>query len=131
MDIRFTEPSRVFRTTNGGAGLSFEHPCNHGSPALSFHLFSEHDGITEDIAILLPACAAPHLFGAALAYLEAAQGSGVGQQFIEDMLAARDRSAQLLAAKRAEYEAASAACCEAGYRTQGREHTCRGTQPST
>ncbi|MFE7236126.1 hypothetical protein ACFVAF_37040 [Streptomyces sp. NPDC057596] len=131
MDIRITEPSRIFRATSGGAGLNAEYRCSDGSPSLSFHLFSEHDGTTEDIAVLLPACVAPRLVGAALAYLEAAQGTEAGEQFVQALLATRDRSAQLLAAERAEHEAASAACCEAGYRTQGREHTCRGTQPST
>ncbi|MFF9123207.1 hypothetical protein ACF09J_07895 [Streptomyces sp. NPDC014889] len=131
MEIRITEPSRVFRATSGGAGLNAEHRCSDGSPYLSFHLFSEHDGITEDIAVLLPSCVAPRLVGAALAYLEAAQGAEAGEQFVQALLAARDQSAQMLAAEMAAREAAAAACCEAGYRTQGREHTCRGTQPST
>ncbi|MFJ2717457.1 hypothetical protein [Streptomyces sp. NPDC087437] len=130
MEFRITEPSRIFRATAGGAGLSFEHRCSEGGPSLSFHLFSEHDGTTEDVAVLLPACVAPHLFGAALAHLEAALGSEAGEQFVQALLATRDQSAQMLAADRAEREAAAAACCEAGYRTQGREHTCRGTQPS-
>ncbi|MEU6012055.1 hypothetical protein [Streptomyces sp. NPDC047453] len=131
MELRTTEPSRIFRATGGGAGLNAEYRCSDGSPYLSFHLFSEHDGTTEDIAVLLPSCVAPRLFGAALAYLEAAQGTEAGEQFVQALLATRDRSAQMIAADLAEREAASAACCEAGYRTQGHEHTCRGTQPGT
>lgn len=128
MEIRHTDPSRLFVATNGGAGLNFDHPCAHGIPAVSLHLFSHHHGTSEDIGILLPSCVAPSLFGAAIAYVQAACGSETAEQFIADLLTAKEQALEVLAARRAKWDAVQAACCEAGFRTQGREHTC---QPST
>ncbi|MET7475109.1 hypothetical protein ABZT17_12215 [Streptomyces sp. NPDC005648] len=125
MEIRNSEPSRLFRATNGGAGLNFEHPCSHGMAAVSFHLLGQtEDGTEDDIGILLPTCSAPAIFGAALAYIEAAYGNDAGEEFLAVMHASRDQAAAMLAARRAQYEAAGRACCQAGFFTQGREHTC-------
>lgn len=132
MEIRNSEPSRLFHATNGGAGLDFNHPCSHDMAALSLHLFSHHqDGTTEDIGILLPSCAAPSLFGAALAYLEAAYGHEAGEEFLKEMHAAKDHAAEILADRIAQYAQAHRACCQAGFFTQGREHTCRPTDTTS
>ncbi|MFF3928611.1 hypothetical protein [Streptomyces hirsutus] len=128
MEIRITEPSRLFAVTRSGAGLSFEHPCTHGAPALSLHLFSEQGETTEDIGVLLPTCVAPDLFGAALAFVKAGLGADAADQFVTDMLAACDEATERIDARRAEHKAVHDACCEAGFRTGGSEHTCR---PST
>lgn len=128
MDIRNTEPSRLFRATGGGAGLNFDHPCAHGSPAVSLYLVSEQNDTTEDIGILIPVCVAPGLFGAVVAFVEACHGQAAGEEFLEDLLAGKGRTARLLESRRVQHEGAQRACCEAGFFTQGREHTC---QPST
>lgn len=127
MEIRNTDPSRLFLVTKGGAGLSFEHRCSHGGPAISLHLFSERNGTSEDIGVLLPTCIAPSLFGGVLAFLESAHGTEAADEFMEDMLAAKERTLQLITARRERMEAAEQACCQAGFYTQGREHTCRPT----
>ncbi|MFC8521144.1 hypothetical protein [Streptomyces sp. NPDC057257] len=132
MEIRNSEPSRLFHATNGGAGINFSHPCSHGMAALSLHLYGhQQDGTTEDIGILLPSCAAPGLFGAALAYFEAAYGSEAGEEFLQQMQAAKDQAAEMLATRRAQYEKAQRACCQAGFFTQGREHTCHPTDTTS
>jgi hypothetical protein len=130
MEIRNTEPSRIFRATDGGAGLDFEHPCAHGSPAVSLHLFSKQGDATEDVAVLIPTCVAPSLFGAAIAYIEACHGSAAGEEFLADIVAGKERAAKILAKRRAQYEAAAQACCQAGFFSQGREHTCRTDAPA-
>jgi hypothetical protein len=99
MEIRSTEPSRLFFVTKAGAGLSFEHPCAHGGPAISLHLFSERKGTSEDIGVLLPTCTDPSLFGAVLAFVEAVHGSEAGEEFLQDMLAAKDRTMQALTSR--------------------------------
>ncbi|MEU1478935.1 hypothetical protein [Streptomyces sp. NPDC005760] len=127
MDIRITEPSRYFRATGGGAGLNFDHLCSHGKPAISLHLLSGHGDDSDDIAILLPTCAAPALFGAAIAYVEACHGTAAGEEFMAELLAGKERAAQVLQQRQADYEASAQACCQASFFTQGREHTCRRT----
>lgn len=124
MQIKLTEPSRFFLVTGGGAGLNFDHPCAHGRPAISFHLLSNRHGQADDLGLLLPSCSAPSLFGAALAYFTACHGEEAGEMFLAELLAARDEAAALLTSRRAAYEAAEEACCQASVFTGGREHTC-------
>ncbi|MFD5656967.1 hypothetical protein [Streptomyces hirsutus] len=124
MDIKRTEPSRLFFVTGGGAGIAPEFPCGHDRPSLSFHLFSQHGDTTEDIALVIPACAAAQLVGAALAFITHNVSEEAADQFLEEMHAARDKATRRLDAYQADTEAARAACCEAGARTQGLEHTC-------
>ncbi|MER6531186.1 hypothetical protein [Streptomyces sp. NPDC001508] len=131
MEFRTTTPSRIFPATGGGAGLNFQRLCSHGTPTISMHLFSEHDDTGEDIGIILPTCAAPDLFGAALASIHVALGKDAADEFMQQLLNARDEGIEQFAAGLAERAAARAACCEAGFLTKGREHTCRpDTTPS-
>jgi len=124
MEQSFRTPSRYFLTTSGGAGVNTDRRCSHGKPAVSFHLFSQLAGVDEDIAFLLPTCAAAPLFGAALAHLEACEGQAAADEFMTEMLAARDEAARILAARATQDQATKSACCEASVRTAGREHTC-------
>ncbi|MEU4172142.1 hypothetical protein AB0F46_35325 [Streptomyces sp. NPDC026665] len=126
MDIRHTEYSRLFPVSYGGAGLNFDHPCGHGVPTISLHLFSEHGGTTEDIRVLLPTCAAPALFGAALAFVQAAVGAEAAEDFIAAMLAARDQGLKAIEGRKAQPRTR----CEAGRHTEGREHTCTAATDS-
>ncbi|CUW29660.1 hypothetical protein [Streptomyces reticuli] len=124
MHLSRSEPSGYFLATNGGVGMNFAHRCAHGSPAFSLHLYDERDFPPKDIAILLYSCLAPELFGVALAHMELAGGSEAGAEFVKEMFAARDRAREALLAHLAERRDPDAPCCEAGARSQGREHTC-------
>lgn len=130
MDISDTPPSRRFYVTGGGAGLSSDYPCSHGNPAVSLHLTSDLDGTTEDIGILLPSCMAPQLFGAALAFIQVYSGSDAADEFVTSMLAFRDQALPTVAEHRTTLRAQGRGCCEAGFRTGGREHTCRRNTPT-
>ncbi|MET9140522.1 hypothetical protein [Streptomyces parvulus] len=132
MHLRRTEPSRIFHVTGGGAGLDPTHTCEHGSPSVSFHLFSEHHGRTEDICLVLSMCSSPGLFGAAVAFIDEALGSDEGDKFMAAIQKARELATREIDRAKAAQRAAEDACCEAGYRTQDREHTCgRRTPPTT
>jgi hypothetical protein len=122
MKIRRIRPSRTFAATSAGAGLVPNIRCSHGEPILDIRFFNRQPGKTaEDIAVLLPQCVARQLFGAALAYVQTAAGTEAAEQFVADMLAARDEALERIAKR----EAGAQACCEAGAATGGREHTCR------
>ncbi|MFF9285440.1 hypothetical protein [Streptomyces griseosporeus] len=125
MNIMHTQPSRLFIATGGGAGLNPDFPCGHGTAALSLHLLSQHGEVSEDIGIILPRCAAAGLIGGALAYIAAAEGAAAADAFLADVDAAYEKATREVKAYMADQEAAQAACCEAGYRSQGREHTCQ------
>ncbi|MEU8555916.1 hypothetical protein AB0C80_18270 [Streptomyces anthocyanicus] len=129
MHLRHTEPSRTFHVTGGGAGISLRHPCEHGQPAVSLHLFSQSNGRSDDIGILMPMCTAPGLFGAVIAFIDEAMGTEAGDDFLATIQKSRDAAARQIAHGKAERRATAEACCEAGYRTQGREHTCGSSTP--
>ncbi|MFI5685861.1 hypothetical protein [Streptomyces sp. NPDC051636] len=124
MHLRRITPSRRFLATNGGIGLTFNHLCSHGSPLLSLHLFNEQNIPPEDIGILLPSCLAPDLFGAALAHIEASGGPAAAEEFLAQLLKAKERALETLATSQPEPRSPESPCCEAGFRTLGREHTC-------
>lgn len=123
MEIRSVPPARLFHVTNAGAGVDPDHRCGHGSPSVVLHLFSDHDGTPEDLGVLLPACAAPGLFGAAIAAVAASGGPAAAQGFISKMFSAYEEAGRAIAER-------VRACCEAGFRTAGREHTC-GRAPAS
>ncbi|WP_330339367.1 hypothetical protein [Streptomyces sp. NBC_00557] len=122
MHLHRSTPSRRFLATNGGAGLVSNASCSHGSPLLSLHLFNEQNFPPDDIGILLPSCLAPDLFGAVLAHIEISGGTAAAETFVDQMLAAKERALEALAASQS---APPDQCCEAGARSGGREHTCR------
>jgi hypothetical protein len=131
MEIRPSRPSRLFPATGGGAGIASTNRCGHGDLVLSLHLFSRLPGQTvDDVGVLMPQCVARQLFGAALAYVQAADGPEAADRFLADMLDARDETLERLAEFEAEQKAQPPACCEAGATTEGREHTCRRTPGS-
>jgi hypothetical protein len=117
MEIRSTPPARYFHATTGGAGVDPEHRCGHGTPSIVLHLISGHGDSAEELGVLLPACLAPDIFGAVMATLAAAGGPAAAEEFIQKMFAAYEQAVHTIAAR-------TSACCEAGYRTAGREHTC-------
>ncbi|MEU0459752.1 hypothetical protein ABZ322_44145 [Streptomyces sp. NPDC006129] len=127
MEIKHTDPSRFFVATSGGVGLDFDRLCAHGTPAVSFHLFSETAGTSEDLGVVLPSCVAARLFGSALAFIKVSGGSAAADEFVKDMLESCDATVPRLTAHAAEHAAAQRACCQAAHHTRGREHTCRDT----
>ncbi|NUS86001.1 MAG: hypothetical protein HOY75_25580 [Streptomyces sp.] len=125
MEFKATKPSRIFYATHGGAGVDRDHPCAHDTPAIQFHLMDDspqrpHD----DIGVLIPQCLAPHLFGAALAFVRATSGSDAADEFVAAMFAAYEQAAHTLD----DLHDNKRTCCEAGFRTHGREHTCNPTR---
>jgi hypothetical protein len=124
MEIRHSQPSRMFAVTGGGAGVDDRLRCRHDMPVLSLHLLSERQGqAPEDIGILIPECTAANLFGAAIAQVQAHAGAEAAEQMVTDMLAARDHALEQITQRAAAHP--DPACCEAGATTGGREHTCR------
>lgn len=121
MEIRSTPPARYFHATAGGAGVDKEHRCSHGTPSVLLHLINGDSA--EELGVLLPACLAPEIFGAVMATLAVAGGPEAAEGFVQKMFAAYEQAVHTLAAR-------TSACCEAGYRTAGREHTC-GSGSST
>jgi hypothetical protein len=134
MELRLNnpDPSKSFHAKRAGAGLCRVHRCSHGSPSISLHFFNAQDGKEVDLGVLLPACVAPQLFGAVIALIEASGGPEVSDSFVKRMFAAAEETSRTVAARLTEREEARKHCCEASYRTGGREHTCKhDAQPTS
>jgi hypothetical protein len=121
-------PAHRFVATRAGAGLDPDIRCEHGHPAVSLYLMTDASTpprpplLAGDLQVLMPSCMAPQLFGAVLAFIRAERGTDAAEEFMQQMHAASDRAARSIADSVAQHRA----CCEAGSRTGGREHTCGG-----
>ncbi|MEU9134638.1 hypothetical protein AB0D33_01485 [Streptomyces sp. NPDC048404] len=116
---------RAFHTEAAAARLTPEAVCDHGSGSILLHLFGTLDGAPDALNVLVPPCKAPALFGGVLALIEANGGPDKADRFVRLMFEARDRAAATITAQRAaKARALESACCEAGFRTGGSEHTC-------
>lgn len=109
-----------------GAGVDPRHHCEHDDPVLALVLVAggtcpcHPDALTGELQALVPVCAATDMIGAALASLRAEQGSAAADAFVKRMFEAYEEATRNLLRLKTQ----GRTCCEAGYRTGGREHTC-------
>lgn len=128
MEYTFNAPAPMqrFLATTGGSGLDHENACEHGHPALSLHLVSDpaetgEAGAEEHLQVLLSQCFAPHLFGSVIAFVQANRGPDAADAFVSEMFDAYEKATKAIL----DIQAQGRACCEAAFRTGGREHTCK------
>lgn len=119
-------PIDRFLATTGGAGLDYDSFCEDGHPVLKLHLVSDLAGTGDTPAdkhlqVLVAQCLAPHLFGSAIAFVRASRGSDAADAFVSAMFDAYEQATKTIL----DIQAQGRACCEAAFRTGGREHTCR------
>lgn len=128
MEYVFDTPGHMpqFLVTHGSAGLEQTIPCAHDHAALSLHLISDpaatgSTGEEQHLQVLVPQCFAPHLFGSALAFVQASRGTDAADEFVKQLLDTYEQASETI--RKAQEQ--GRACCEAAFRTGGREHTCR------
>lgn len=115
-------PGGHLRVTKAGAGIAPHSRCSHGEPGIFLHLVDDHDGRTQEVTAVLASCTAPAVFGAALASIEHHSGGQAAAEFLATLFATRDRTLDQLRSV--------VLCCEAGFNSGGREHTCDPAAPS-
>lgn len=130
MELRRSRPEDSFHATKAGAGIAVRQRCSHGSPLLALQFIDSRGVSEETLSVLLPACVGPQLFGAVIGLIEASGGTEAAKSFVTQMLAAADETVSTVAAREAEQAEAAKHCCEAAFRTGGREHTCRNATDS-
>ncbi|MFD5468871.1 hypothetical protein [Streptomyces sp. NPDC127105] len=118
-------PTRRFAAATAGAALEHNMLCGCGDPFVSLYLIGDSAGRgfprADELEVLLPQCIAPELFGVALAFIRVHEGADIADAFVKSMLDSCEEASQVIAAARAQ----GRGCCEAAYKTGGREHTCR------
>lgn len=123
--FEFIRPRNPFIVCNTGVQVAEEARCEHGQPAVLVSLIGQRvkqtSGPHERLDTVLPRCVIAELLGTLHAQIRRTEGEAALQEFLDDIAehtAAADTAMNLLHAQARD-------CCEAGFRTHGREHTCR------
>ncbi|REE62158.1 hypothetical protein BX257_4771 [Streptomyces sp. 3212.3] len=127
MHLEHQPSRRPFLATRCGMGLAPELTCEHGEAGLAMHLFGawvkDANQTPSAITVLIPRCMAAHLIGALHAFIAHHEGMDATVALGEQTHQAFDVALQQLR----DLDAHGRGCCEAAFRTGGREHTCRNT----
>lgn len=125
--FEYTGPVDPFYVHGIGVHLAEKVPCEHGHPVavlyLAGHLRST-PGALDRFDTVIPRCILIEALGSLHAAISRTEGTDALQAFQDDV-AAHTAAA---AAHWDRLQLQHRDCCEAGFRTHGREHTCRRTQ---
>jgi hypothetical protein len=124
-DFKFIRPHNPFIVCNTGVQIAGEARCEHGQPAILISLLGDYlsrprTHAHERLDTVLPRCVIAELLGTLQSQIRRTEGDAALQEFLDDIAehtAAADTAMNLLHAQARD-------CCEAGFRTHGREHTC-------
>ncbi|HET9381307.1 MAG TPA: hypothetical protein VFP69_10810, partial [Streptomyces sp.] len=117
MILRPTNPLVVHQT---GATLTPHARCEHGHPAVFLVLFGDQRSGTARVDAMMPRCAFAELVGQVQAEILRTDGEAALRAFRDAVDAGTRTTTAALDTLRAQRRD----CCEAGYRTNGTEHTC-------
>lgn len=118
-------PHNPFIVCNTGVQIADEARCEHGQSAVMVSLLGNYHSKPrthghERLDTVLPRCVIAELLGTLQTQILRSEGDAALQEFLGDIAehaAAADTAMQLLHDQGRD-------CCEAGFRTHGREHTC-------
>lgn len=131
MPLDHIAAGKPFFAHNCGVGLAPETTCLHGEPAFSLHLLGTYSGAAAhandaQLHVLLPRCVAAQVVGALTAFIANTEGLAASEAFMDAARGTFHTTLQELS----DVVAQGRDCCEAAFRTGGREHTCsRTTRP--
>lgn len=118
------KPGDVFIAHNSGVQIAREARCEHGQPAVFLALlggYRSRAGQPEQrFHALVPRCVLAEAVGALQAQMVRDEGEAAWQEFLGDIARYAAESTAALEQLHAEHRD----CCEAGFTTHGREHTC-------
>ena len=118
--IKTTDPYVVGNT---GARVDTDAYCAHGQAAVFLALFAHRRSEPhqqERLDTFVPRCVLAELIGAVHAQITHEEGTEAAQAFTHEI----EQNSQASLAALQEMHAQRRDCCEAGFRTAGREHTC-------
>ncbi|WP_411090814.1 hypothetical protein [Streptomyces sp. 049-1] len=122
-EFDFVKASNLFVVGNTGVRIDPEAYCEHGATAAAVFLFGARQRTpesTQRIDTIVPRCVMAELIGTLQAQIRRTDGEAALSQFLDDVdtfAAEADTALEQLHTERRD-------CCEAGFRTHGREHTC-------
>ncbi|MET7982541.1 hypothetical protein [Streptomyces sp. NPDC005281] len=122
----YVNPDKTFFANRSGVRVEQHLHCAHGDSSLFLALYGAYDHQGDDTAALyvaLPRCAFAEMIGSVYAQLRHAEGEAA----LADFQDAIQQSVQKFATQIERMYEQRRDCCEAGFRTNGAEHTCGRT----
>lgn len=122
--FKFFTPGDYFLARNAGVQIVPEARCEHDQAAFFLVLFGRHRSeaaaADQRLHTLMPRCVLAEAIGALQAHILHAEGEGALKEFLDEAAA----HATVSLAGLEQLHAEGRDCCEAGFRTNGSEHTC-------
>lgn len=122
--FQYVKPDKPFIVNNTGLQQIPDAFCEHGQVAIGLLMFGYRYKASireeERFDAIVPRCVLAETIGTLTALIRTQEGEDALEAFMNEVAAAADRSAQEFANLRTQ----GRDCCEAGFRTHGREHTC-------
>lgn len=127
MHFTFDPVTTAYQADNAGVSLVDASRCEHGDPAFAITFpgrwlgKTPAEGLPDPLTVIVARCTASHAVGAFLAFLLGTEGPEAADAFMDEVRA----TAEELTPAIHHMHTTGQGCCEASYRTQGREHTCK------
>lgn len=121
--FRTIKSAKPFITSHTGVRIDADTRCEHGQAAAFIALFGRHlapGSPHQRIDTLVPRCVLAELLGALQAQIRHEEGEAALQEFLDAIATEASAASTALQQMRARQRD----CCEAGFTTYGREHTC-------
>ncbi|MFH9011215.1 hypothetical protein ACH4C6_07545 [Streptomyces sp. NPDC017943] len=123
VNFQFVNPTDMLLVHQTGVQNTPDSFCTHGQPAVYLLLIGSHRSQptkTERVNALVPRCALAEAIGSLQAQIRHQEGETALQAFHDEVTAhTEEKTAALEELARRQRD-----CCEAGFRTDGAEHTC-------
>lgn len=120
--------SGILLATQAGIGIAPIRCQDHDELAVSVDLEGTRvtrtgPGTQDQVGLVVPRCVLASSIGSLLAQIDHYEGANAARAFLDAVHAAQARAQPQMA----DLARAGRDCCDAGFRTGGREHTCRTT----
>lgn len=131
MDFTFGAVTAAYQADNAGVSLVDASRCEHGHPAFAITFpgrwigQTPAAGLPDPVTVIVARCTASHAVGAFIAFLLGTEGPDAAEAFMQEVRQVTREMTPFVH----HIHTTGQGCCEAAYRTQGREHTCRRTAP--
>ncbi|MFI1030758.1 hypothetical protein [Streptomyces sp. NPDC020951] len=130
MHFTFDAVATAYQSDNAGVSLVDARRCEHDHPAFAVTFpgrwigETHAAGLPDPLTVITARCTATHMVGAFIAFLLGTEGTEAADAFMQEV----HQVAHELTPVVHHIHTTGQGCCEAAFRTRGREHTCRRDQ---
>lgn len=121
-NFEFVPITNAILANNAGLSLDPKARCTHGEAAVGIRFFVQGAGPGQQrhVDVVVPRCAMADLIGTLTALVHLHEGDAAAEKLAQDIATSTQKATDMLGP----LHAAGRDCCQAGFRTNGREHTC-------